>query len=143
MYLNLVYYNKINVMKRILSLLILVVFALGVNAQRGKIQTMPVDTLKGNNNDTLANIVVSGTYQSALLEVTCNKISAAAGGTLYLQGGLTAPQTLNESNSNVKFSINDTLTITDGLVWRVEIPKPADYRYYIYGAAIVFISVTF
>jgi hypothetical protein len=116
-----------------LILLLFVFAAFTVNAQKGYIKTVATDTLKGDNNVEFADIVVSGTYNSLVIEATCTKISSAAGGTLYLQGGISTYQTLNSDNSYVKFSTNDTLTVTDGVVWRIEIPDPPERKYRLYG----------
>lgn len=121
-------------MKKFLFLIVMLIpFVL--NAQKGIVKSLANDTLKGNNNNSIGFITATGSYNSLLIEVKNTKISSAAGGTLYLKGGLTTTtvQVLNASNSNVKFSTNDTLTVTDGSVWRVEIPFPADKYYEIWG----------
>lgn len=120
-------------------LISLIVFvALTANAQRGTVYTLAADTLKGNNNTTLATIPVSGTYESLAIEVKVDRISTAAGGTLYLKGGLTAAGALvlNQSTTpDMGFAANDTLSTTDVATqyWNIEIPSPGEYFYYIYG----------
>lgn len=120
-------------MKKILFILILVSFAFVASAQKGRVKTIVADTLQGNNNTNGADIIVSGSYDALVIEATCSKISTDAGGTLYLQGGIQTYQTVNEANSNAKFTTNDTLTITDGAVWRIEIPNPPLGKYRLFG----------
>ena len=120
-------------MKRLVFVLMLIALAFVASAQKGKIKTIAVDTLQGNNNTNGADIIVSGTYESLVIEATCNKISSAAGGKLYLQGGIQTYQTVNEANSNAKFTTNDTLTVTDGAVWRIEIQNPPLGKYRLFG----------
>jgi hypothetical protein len=122
-------------MKKISILLVLIIFALGVEAQ---IKTLAVDTLKGNNNQTLGVIPVTGTYSAMFIQVKMDRISTAAGGTLYLKAGLETAGvlTLNQStNPSYGFAPNDTLVTADVATqyWNIFIPNPEATIYHIYG----------
>lgn len=125
-------------MKRILIGLILLIACFTLNAQRGQTQVLVADTLKGNNNKTLATIPVTGTYESLFISVKVDRISTAAGGTLYLKSGIDAASSLvvNQStNPSVEFAANDTLATTDVATqyWNISITEPAAKYYYIFG----------
>lgn len=122
---------NISTMRKIYLIISIVVFAVAANAQTysGTI----TDTLKGDNNVNFTDIAVTGTYENMAIEVALTKISSAAGGTLYLRGGIDSLSVLNESTSNAKFTVNDTLTVTDGGVWFIDVPNPAGTKYDILG----------
>lgn len=125
-------------MKRYLSLICLVLFSIVAMAQAGKLKTLKVDTLKGNNNATLGTIPVTGDYNTLAISVKIDRISTAAGGTLYLKSGLAAASALVENfalNPSLAAYPNDTLATTDvaAQYWNIVIPKPAMTNYYIYG----------
>jgi hypothetical protein len=125
-------------MKKFILMFMLVAIALGAMAQRGKIQTLTVDTLKGNNNKILGSIPVTGAYESLLIEVKVDRISTAAGGTLYLRSGLTTAGVLvnnQTTNPSVGFAPNDTLTTADAATqyWQIYIKNPEALVYQIYG----------
>ena len=125
-------------MKKILTLLVLLTLALGVSAQRGRVKTLTVDTLKGNNNATLAEIPITGSYQSLFIKVKIDRISTAAGGTLYLKSGLDSASVLVNNqltNPNIGFAPNDTLATTDVATqyWNIYIPNPEATTYHIFG----------
>lgn len=111
---------------------------LSVNAQRGKVQTLTVDTLDGNNNRTLAEIPVTGTYESLFIDVKIDRLSTAAGGTLYLKAGIDSASalTVNQAtNPSVEFAPNDTLTTSDVATqyWQINVTEPGARYYHIYG----------
>lgn len=113
-----------------------VLLVVAANAQRGRVQTLVVDTLKGNNSSVMATIPVAGTYDQLYISVLTDKISSAAGGTLYLQAGMDASSALeiNATNSpSVEFMANDTNTIVDGAYWNINVTEPGARYYYIYG----------
>lgn len=125
-------------MKKISILLVLIMFALGAMAQRGKIQTLTVDSLKGNNNETLAVIPITGTYESLFIQVKIDRISTAAGGTLYLKSGLETAAVLVNNHSThpgYGFAPNDTLATADVATqyWNIYIPNPEATIYHIFG----------
>jgi len=125
-------------MKRILLIITLLVFAFGINAQTGKIKTLTVDTLAGNNNATLATITSSGEYSTLAIQVKIDRLSTAAGGTLYLKSGLSSAGALVNNQSthpNLAAAPNDTLATTDVATqyWNIEIHNPGAYYYYIWG----------
>lgn len=125
-------------MKKIFIIITLLVLALGASAQKGKIKTLTVDTLAGNNNATLATITSSGEYATLAIQVKIDRISTAAGGTLYLKSGLSSGGALVNNQSTHPALIvapNDTLATTDVATqyWNIEIPNPGMYYYYIWG----------
>lgn len=67
-----------------------------------------------------------------------DRISTAAGGTLYLQAGLDSDSkiTLNTSIApSVEFAANDTMVTTDVATqyWNINITEPGAKNYYIFG----------
>lgn len=124
-------------MKKFISILVLMVITLGVMAQ-GSLKILTVDTLKGNNNKTLGVIPITGTYQSLFINVKIDRISTAAGGTLYLKSGTeTAGVLVNNQSTNPTygFAPNDTLATADVATqyWNIYIPSPEATLYHIYG----------
>lgn len=125
-------------MKRILTLLVLFTLVLGASAQRGRVKTLTVDTLKGNNNQTLAEIPVTGSYNSLLISVKVDRISTAAGGTLYLKSGIDSASVIvcnQTTNPTYGFAADDTLATTDVATqyWNIYIPNPEATTYHVYG----------
>lgn len=130
-------------MKRILIILSLVCVFIMVNsidtiAQRGRLKTLAVDTLKGNNDQTLGVVPITGSYESLFISVKIDRISTAAGGTLYLKSGTeTASVLVNDqsTNPNLGFAPNDTLATADVATqyWNIYIPKPEATLYHIFG----------
>lgn len=107
-------------------------------AQRGRLKTLAVDTLKGNNNQTLGVIPITGTYESLFITVKMDRISTAAGGTLYLKSGAETASVLDNNqatNPAIGFAPNDTLTTTDVATqyWNIYIPNPEATLYHIFG----------
>lgn len=124
-------------MKKLAVVLMLMVVALGAMAQ-GSLKTLTVDTLKGNNNQTLGVIPITGAYQSLFINVKIDRISTAAGGTLYLKSGAeTAGVMVNNQSTNPTygFAPNDTLATSDVATqyWNIYIPNPEATLYHIYG----------
>jgi hypothetical protein len=125
-------------MKKVLTILALLLLVVTVNAQRGRDKTLAADTLKGNNNQTLAEIQVSGSYNSLFISCKIERISTAAGGTLYLKTGKDSASVLvaNQStNPNLGAAPNDTLATTDVATqnWQVNIPNPGERAFHIFG----------
>ena len=120
-------------------MLMLVIVAITVNAQgRGRVGTLAVDTLQGNENVTFDPISLTGTYESLFISCKIDRISTAAGGTLYIKSGISSATALvlNQStNPNMACSPNDTLATADVATqyWNIEIPKPGATKYYIFG----------
>lgn len=105
---------------------------------RGRVKTLAVDTLAGNNNQTLGTIPITGTYESLFIQIKMDRISAAAGGTLYLKGGIDAAASLvmNQStNPSAEFQPNDTMPTTDVATqyWLINLTEPGAKNYYIFG----------
>lgn len=125
-------------MKKLFILLTLVLFVFAANAQRGRLKTLDVDTLAGNNNQTLGVITLSGSYQSLFITVAMDRISTAAGGTLYLKAGAETASVLDlnqSTNPGTGFAPNDTLVTSDVATqyWNIFIPFPEATKYHIYG----------
>lgn len=125
-------------MKKLIAIIAVMFIALGAMAQKGKLITLTVDSLKGNNNETLATIPLTGSYQSLFIQVKIDRVSTAAGGTLYLKSGASTAGVLvnNQStNPNYGFAPNDTLATTDVATqyWNIYIPNPEATLYHIYG----------
>lgn len=73
-----------------LILLFLFSFALtlGVDAQRGAVKTITVDTVMGDEDIYLTAESFTGSYESLTFQLLATRISTAAGGTAYFQGSV-------------------------------------------------------
>jgi len=134
-------------MKKLVVLFsILFLFILSVEAQRGpgRVKTVDAsgytsqDTLDGNNNRTLAEFELTGTYNTLQISCAITRVSTAAGGTLYLKTGIDSASVLvvNQStNPTYGFSPNDTLATSDVATqyWNITIPDPEPKTYHIFG----------
>jgi len=134
-YLKLVYCNN---MKKFILILVLAVVAMAANAQRGTVQTIATDSILGNNSAVIATIPVTGTYESLFIQVTMDRVSTAAGGTLYLKSGIDLAAALvnNQStNPSLECQPNDTLVTTDVATqyWLINITEPGAKNYYIFA----------
>ena len=124
-------------MKKYIVIFAVMLMGVSAFAQRGQIQTIATDSLKGNNSSVLATIPITGTYESMFIEITATRVSTAAGGVFYLHAGLdeTQAQEVNSANSSVEFLVNDTMTTTDVATqyFNILIPNPGAKEYFIYG----------
>jgi hypothetical protein len=125
-------------MKKIIFLFSLTLLAIAANAQRGIVQNLPVDTLKGDNNKAVATVSVSGSYESMFINLKVDRISTAAGGTFYLKAGIdsTSAEVLTSTNSpSVEFISNDTMSTTDVATqyFNILVTEPGARYYYILG----------
>lgn len=125
-------------MKKLVFILILGVAYLSVSAQSGRVKTLTVDTLKGNNNQTLAEINLTRSSQGMAIKVQMDRVSTAAGGTLYLKTGIdsASAQVVSQvTNPSVEFQANDTMTTADVATqyWNITVTKPAQSYFAIFG----------
>jgi len=118
-------------MKKILLILVFVISVLAVNAQIGRVTTITPDTLTAVETEYFAIPSITGSYGSAAIQVLCTQLGGTSDGSALLQGSLdgTSYQTLNAGSTNIDFSTNDTLTITNGVIWLIEITEPAYVKY--------------
>lgn len=129
-------------MKKIFAILFValmfVVATNEANAQRGRVKTLTVDTLQGNENVTFDAIALTGSYSSVIISAKVERISTAAGGTLTLKSGIDSGSalTINQStNTNLNAAPNDTLATSDVATQYVnwELVNPAAKNYYVFG----------
>ena len=123
-------------MKGLITIM-LIAFALGVSAQRGSVYHY-YDTLNGAETVNFTTISASGSYATLSLDVECTELGGTSDGTLILQGrnGSASEWTTLTSTYLAtwgNFSPNDTLTITDGAVWKVELHDPGFLNYRVQG----------
>ena len=120
-------------------MLVFVIAAIAANAQRkGTVVTLPVDTLQGNTNNILAAVTIGGTYESVFVSVKVDRLSTAAGGTLYLKTGMDAASALVVNDviaPSIEFAPNDTLATSDVATqyWNINITKPGMKYFEIWG----------
>lgn len=118
-------------MKRILLSLIFILSVTAMNAQIGRIYSVSVDTLNGNETVNFTLSQITGGYTTTTIQALCSEIGGTSDGTLILQGSVdgTSYVTLQDDVSLLKSYPNDTLTITDGAVgtWIV---KETPYNFY-------------
>ena len=111
-------------MKRYIIFLGLVLFALVANAQKGRVYSVAVDTLNGNETVNFTLGQITGSYNVVAIQALCTQIGGTSDGTLILQGSVdgTSWLTLQDATGVLKGYPNDTLTITNGAVaqWVVD-----------------------
>jgi len=125
-------------MKKIYIILVMILFVVSVNAQRGKVQTLATATLNGNETKTLAEIPVTGSYESVFVSLTVTRVSTAAGGVLYLKAGMdsaSAKVMTTVLSPSTEFFVNDTMTTTDVATqyFPINITEPGAKYYSILG----------
>lgn len=123
-------------MKKLIFLILIMTASMSVFAQ------FPVtvyDTLNGNETVNFTTISVTRDYQSLSFDVLCTELGGTADGTLIVQGrngndGNWTTLTTAFLAHSLEVSPNDTLTITDGAVWKAVIKEPSFSQYRIQGA---------
>ncbi|MCP4760907.1 MAG: hypothetical protein GY870_03935 [archaeon] len=127
-------------MKKLLILLLGMFLCASMYAQfgTGVVKTLTVDTLKGNNNNILATFTLRGDYDQCFITVKVDRISTAAGGTLYLKTGMDAASAIvvsQTTNPSVEFAANDTMATSDVATqyWNINITEPGFKYYEIFG----------
>jgi hypothetical protein len=125
-------------MKKFIAIIAILLIGVSAFAQRGTVQNIATDSLKGNNSSILATIPVTGTYESLFIQVTASRVSTAAGGTFYLKDGIdeAAALVMNQStNPSMECQPNDTLATTDVATqyWLINITEPGAKNYYLFG----------
>lgn len=110
-------------MKKFVFILMLGLFAFFANAQ--KVVTV-YDTLNGNETVNFSSMLFASQVQ-----VVCSELGGTSDGTLYLQGSLDGTSFYNVTSTQdmLTFFPNDTLTITDGAVWLINI-KDDPFQYF-------------
>lgn len=133
-------------MKKFIILFTFIFSAMLIFGQSGKVQSITVDTVKGNENIYLTSEELTGSYETVSLTAVFDKISSAAGGTAYVQGSIDGTNyvTLTSTDNLFIFFPNDTVTITDGGVMTfVALKNPyTKYRYFIDGDANDTVKIT-
>jgi hypothetical protein len=125
-------------MKKLIFILVFAIVAIAANAQRGRVQTLTPANLEGNNNTILAATNITGTYESLFISVKVERVSTAAGGTLYLKTGKDAASALvvnQTTNPSIEFAPNDTFATADVATqyWNITLTEPAAKYIEIYG----------
>ena len=106
---------------RYLFILFSVFFTINVNAQ-----SVITDTLQGNET-----VNFEGMRGASQFQALCTQLGGTSDGTLLLQGSVNGSNyvTISTTSGLLTFFPNDTLTITDGAVWLIDI-KDNPFRYY-------------
>ena len=114
--------------------------------QKGTVLSITADNVEGNENIYLTTKKLTGTYESVALQTLFTKVSAAAGGTAYIQGSVdgTTYVTLTSTANQFIFFPNDTVTITDGgYMYMISYGSPFTYyRFFIDGDANDTVTIT-
>jgi hypothetical protein len=123
-------------MKKIILISILFLSVLVANAQRGRVYSVAVDTLNGNETVNFTLGQVTGSYDVLTIQALCSNIGGTSDGTLILQGSVdgTSYLTINDATGVLKGYPNDTLTITDGAVVQYVVDETPWNFYRIQGA---------
>lgn len=129
-------------MKKILFIFALIVLVASANAQRGKVFSIAVDTLNGNETVNFEAIQLTGSYDEVTIQILCTQLGGTSDGTLILYGSLdgTSYQILNATSmpAAVYYGfLNDTLTVINGAIhtWIIEDNPFKYYRYTGVGTA--------
>ena len=97
---------------------------MALQAQKGRVYSVAVDTLNGNETVNFTLGQITGGYETLTIQALCTNIGGTSDGTLILQGSVdgTSYLTINDETGVLKGYPNDTLTITDGAVvqWVVQ-----------------------
>jgi len=111
-------------MKKFAILIVFVLSVMALQAQKGRVYSVAVDTLNGNETVNFTLGQITGGYETLTIQALCTNIGGTSDGTLILQGSVdgTSYLTINDETGVLKGYPNDTLTITDGAVvqWVVQ-----------------------
>ncbi len=118
-------------MRKILFILAIFALSLGAVAQKGKVFSIAVDTLNGN--ETVNFAAIEYTNSGVLtIQALCTEIGGTSDGSLVLDASVdgVSYETLTSTTDLVYGFPNDTLTITDGAVvtWLIKAPGWRFYR---------------
>lgn len=104
-------------MKNLIVLFVLALLSFGtVEAQRGTVYTLAVDTLQGAETVNFEAIKITGDYNSIVIQALCTQTGGTSDGSLILKGsvdGVTYTTLVTTDNFLYAYP-NDTLTITNG-----------------------------
>jgi hypothetical protein len=91
----------------------------------------PIDTLQGNETVNFSNLL-----NATAIQAVCTELGGTSDGTLRLQASLdgTNFNFVTETAGVYEFYPNDTLTITDGAVWLVNLENSPFPYHRIVGA---------
>jgi len=105
---------------------LLFILLFGLISIAGFSQRTVLDTLQGN--ETVNFTSMQGATQ---IQATCTQLGGTSDGTLLLQGSVdnSAWTTLAETAQKFAFYPNDTLTITSGATWLIDI-EGSPFNYY-------------
>lgn len=111
-------------MKKFILSLVFILSVIAVNAQKGRVYSVSVDTLNGNETVNFPLASITGSYDVLTIQALCTEVGGTSDGTLILQGSVdgTSYLTIQDATGVLKGYPNDTLTITDGAVvqWVVD-----------------------
>lgn len=123
-------------MKKFILSLVFILSVLAVNAQKGLVYSVSVDTLNGNETVNFTLGQVTGSYDVLTIQALCTQVGGTSDGTLILQASVDGASwlTVQDATGVLKGYPNDTLTITNGAVaqWVVD-ETPWNY-YRVQGA---------
>jgi hypothetical protein len=110
------------------SLFLILFMTLGVMSFSQRVIT---DDLNGNETVNFTSM-----QDAKQIQVVCTQLGGTSGGTLVLQGSPDGVNfsTISSTSGLFNFYTGDTLTITNGATWLINIEKPAFSFYRIKGA---------
>ena len=118
-------------MKKIFLIFTLMLTVSVLYAQKNRVNTMPVDTLQGNETVSFEVISFSSHYKSLTIQALCEELGGTSDGTLRLDASVdgTSYETITDAGGLAKGYPNDTLTIVDNAVWQFVI-QDVPFKYY-------------
>lgn len=119
-------------MKKFVLLIMVFMVSFFTMAQSvNKVVTITSDTLNAVETKYFNVQPITATYQSLSITATFTELGGTSDGTAYLQGsndGVGYINITSEAGKNI-FYTNDTLTITDGAVWAIQLYQPSFKHY--------------
>ncbi len=117
--------------KYIFLISILFIVSLSFGQGYNKVVSITPDTLTKVETEYFSVQNVTGTVSTISIGVLFTEISGTSDGSAVLQGSVDGVSyyTLSSETGKMAFYPNDTLTITDGAIWVIELTNPAFVSY--------------
>ena len=112
-------------------MLAFVVVAMAASAQVGDVRSLASGTLTNTATLTSPVVTVTSSYNAITFQVKAVNVSGTTAGTSILKASVDGTNyvTINNADGLVKGYPNDTLTVTNGVVWNIVV-QDAPWKYY-------------
>jgi len=119
-------------MKKLIVILLMLVAVVGYSQNFTEYTaTITPDTLTKVETEYFATGEITTPAKTVAIQTLCTQLGGTSDGSAILQVSLdgTSYQTLTETANFAHFLTNDTLTITNGVIWQIAL-KEAPWKYY-------------